>query len=142
MWFAFVLAVAAVPGALAGAGCLDGCSKYSPNKIDYHDTDVAPVVLDVHNETACCNACREWNAKRPAGSADSTNCTIAVWHGPGHYSCNLKNTAKQPFNSTAVVYVLLDLATTQQPYAVRYKIRAFHLRTPTSTPTLVRVLLC
>ena len=29
-----------------------GCNKYTPNKIDYHDADVAPIVTDIHNESA------------------------------------------------------------------------------------------
>jgi hypothetical protein len=84
-------------------GC--SCSKYSANKIDYHDADVVPVIDNIHNETACCDACTAHNAARHVDAPASTNCTIAVWHGPGHYTCNLKASAKQPFASTAVVAI-------------------------------------
>jgi sialate O-acetylesterase len=80
------------------------CTKFSPNKIDYRDTDIA-VAHQVYNESACCSLCAAHNARLPAGAPASSNCTIAVWHGPGIWTCNLKATASQPFNSTTVVAV-------------------------------------
>jgi hypothetical protein len=80
------------------------CTKFSPNKIDYRDADVA-VAHQVYNESACCSLCAAHNARLPAGAPASSNCTIAVWHGPGIWTCNLKATASQPFDSTTVVAV-------------------------------------
>ena len=47
--------------------------------------------------------CQAWNEARPRNAPDSTNCTIAVWHGPGRWRCELKATARKPFASSGVV---------------------------------------
>ncbi len=59
-------------------------------------------ISNVMNDSACCDLCKAHNAARPSGAPDSTNCTIAVWHGPGHWKCSLKATANSPFNSSLV----------------------------------------
>jgi hypothetical protein len=61
--------------------CGGACSQYSPNKIDYHDEDVA-VFQNIMNETACCDLCVAHNANVAVGENTgntNTNCTIAVW---------------------------------------------------------------
>jgi hypothetical protein len=45
--------------AAAHAEVLDNhCAKYSPNKIDYNDPDIVPVIANIFNESACCGKCR------------------------------------------------------------------------------------
>ena len=81
-----------------------GCSRFSPNKIDYKDM-TTKMVHGIGNETSCCDACRVHNAARPAGSPASTNCTVGVWYGCGPHAmdCALKATTRQPFQSSCVV---------------------------------------
>eukprot|EP00038_Savillea_parva_P010797 m.192856 g.192856 ORF g.192856 m.192856 type:complete len:675 (-) comp18757_c0_seq1:153-2177(-) len=92
---------ASLSGALPNNTC---CARFSPNKIDYADSDVL-VVPNVMNESVCCSLCAAHNANRPHNAPASTNCTIAVWHGPGTWTCHLKATASKPFDSTLVVAV-------------------------------------
>lgn len=75
--------------------------QFSPNKIDYADPDITAPFEHVMNASACCQLCTEWNQNLTV-TEGAANCTIAVWHGPGHYSCNLKHTANKPFRSSAV----------------------------------------
>ena len=97
-------AAAAAPQQLGGPAPLQHCRAFSPLKIDYHDATLATVDA-ISNESACCDACRAHNAARPATAPASTNCTIGVWYGcgPHKFTCALKATAKEPFESSCVV---------------------------------------